>query len=75
MTSRSETQIALSVSPKVHENLTRLAKRAGVSTRCYAKLLLAAYSARCGVIDDAELIEAVERLVGPVDAAKTGVQK
>ncbi|WP_210482724.1 hypothetical protein [Microvirga antarctica] len=52
--------LTVSVNERVYDELTSMAKKAGMSATAYAQaLFLAAYSARCGVKDDPDLSDAV----------------
>lgn len=56
-------QINLSVDPKVHDRVAKLAAAAGMSTSGYATMLFeAAYSARCKETGDVDLATADSRV-------------
>jgi hypothetical protein len=53
-------QITIGMDEKVHANLSKMAKKSGMSLQVYSGFLFeAAYAARCGVQDDPVLSDAV----------------
>ncbi len=57
--------VTIQVPVKAHGNMCRLAQQNNVNLSQYAFLLLmAAYSAKCGVNDDPAIVKAVEDFVG-----------